>query len=280
MRFLGTTALSLVAILFLTAAAQAGVLYEDGFDYGDTTGLVKNGFAGNWSTTSGVLYYDHDGGLTHAGLEAEAGGAFYHDFTSGNRSITNSVDPVFDPFPGMGAGDALWFAGLIQLANDSGTTNIQFSNGEGVNAIGFGVDADGDVIVTASLADAGAADHDTGVDAADDGSTYLFLVRGTLGSGPDTDKASRIDFWFNPADTSSEGALDTPDWTTGDANSKWGRSTGSYNSAVINASYQSRADGLRVGDTLNDVVNLPEPATLGLLALGGAGFMAVRRSRR
>lgn len=264
-----------LAGLFAASAAQATLLYDQPFDYGNST-FVINGFDG-WSTGSGVVDYDHDGGLDHAAMLGEIGGSMYHDHPSGNRGGPQPI--TVNPFPTDTAGEDYWFAGLIQLANHSGTSRIQFTNGQGVNTIGFGIDQDGDVILNASDNGGAASGIDTGIDAAADGSTYLFLVRGTVGTGTSPTN-STVEFWFNPADTSSVAALGTgANYFTTGADSKFGRDSGAYSSASVNISFQSRADELRIGESLADVIGVPEPGSLALLGLGTLLMLGRGRKR-
>ena len=96
------------------------------------------------------------------------------------------------------------------------------------------------------------------------------------GSGTFNDRESTINFWFNPQDTSSVGALGTPDFTN--SLSKFGR-TGVWDEVSIGLSNQSRADEIRFGDSL-DAVMIPEPGMLLLFGMGLFGLMAFRHRRR
>ncbi|MFP4355854.1 MAG: PEP-CTERM sorting domain-containing protein [Phycisphaerae bacterium] len=261
-----------ISIALIASAASAAVLFEESFDYGNTTDNIQN--VSNWSTNSGVLMYDHDGGLDHSALAGETGGSFWHDYASGSRDATNSADVNFDIT--IAEGSEMWFAALAEYSS-GGQAEIRFSAGS-VNDIGFGIDSGGNVFVEASDNGGASADHDTGLDAAADGTTYLLLMRATRGADG-SPIASTIDFWFDPADASSLAALGAADWTTG-ADSKWGRdSQANYGSVLVEPAYDARVDEIRVGESLADLNVVPEPATMSLLGLGGLVVLRRRRNR-
>ncbi|MFP4052634.1 MAG: PEP-CTERM sorting domain-containing protein [Phycisphaerae bacterium] len=262
--------IAMLAGLLLASQASAGLLFSESFEYGDTRFDIDEDPATGWDTGSGVVDYDPVG-MTSDQLENEAGGSMHHDYGSGNRGGNKEVS--VDPFPGSVAGSEWWFAGLLQIANNEESTAINFTNTQSVNSIGFGSDGSGNIILKASNTGSAAADQDTGLDVTL-GETYLFIVRGTKGTGISPED-SFVDIWVNPADTSSVAALGSPDFGTTGA--KFGRESGSYNSVTVSLSHQSRVDEIRMGESLNDVV-VPEPATMSLLALGGlAGVLRRRR---
>ena len=272
-RITGTLIAGIAAAGLLTGHAEGSILFWDSFEYGDDTALMRDNPGGSeWETTSGVLWYDAETNLTHPGLQAEAGGSFHHDHGSGNRSINQTIS--IDELAAAGPGDEFWLAGLIQLANHDGHSRVQFTaSNQNVDDLGFGVDGTGNVQFFGSIDGGGNTWHDTGETAAADGSTYLFLVQAVRGSGTFSDRDSTVNFWFDPEDTSSEAALGAPDFTN--SVSKFGRD-GVWDAVNISLSYQSRADEIRFGTSLQSVV-IPEPASLALLGLGG--LLLVRRRR-
>jgi hypothetical protein len=270
-----------LTILLVTGAMVAGsvhaeLLFEEAFDYGPTTDDIEN--VSNWVTGSNVVKYDHDGGLTHAGIGGETGGSLWHDFASDQRG-GDSPDAAFNPFTGAASGTEYWLSGLIQINNLGETTVIGFGNTETVNFWGFGVDAEGDVFLQGSdnggAANTTGAYHDTGIDIVADGSTYLFLSRATKGTGTSPTN-STIDFWFNHSDTSSVGALGGATFTTG-ADSKIGRESGAYNVVFAQLAFGNRVDEIRFGDSLTDVVAIPEPSTFALLGIALGSLLLFRR---
>jgi len=267
----------LLPLLLIASHAQATLLFTESFNYGPSLDDIRN--VSSWTTGSGVIDYDPNG-LSSDGMNDETGGSILHNFDGGgSRSASLSIS--VDPFPTASAGDEFWIAGLIDLTTLSldGSTGFNFSNTQSVNSWGVTVNSSGDVLLNVSDNGGAAANRDTGVDITATG-TYLFLSRATIGAGGDSDKQSTVDFWFNPTDTSSVAALGAATFTTG-ADSKIGRSTGSYTS--VSASFGSdfaRVDELRLGESLVDVVGVPEPGTLALMSLAGFSVLFFRRRLR
>ncbi len=291
-RITGTLIAGVAAAGLLTGHAEGSILFWDSFEYGDERDNIQD--VSDWETTSGVLMYDPDMGLTHPGLDEEAGGALQHDFGSGNRGPNHPIDPL-DPFTGQPEGTELWMAGLIQLENEDEPgerTRVALETGSVVNTFGFGfepivetVDEEEqtvgmEVSVNAWQDDAVGRWNRTGIEVEPgDGQTHLFLLRGVKGSG-ESPNDSLIEFWFNPEDTSSLAALGTPDWQSDPNDTRWGREEEPpYEEIAVRLSHQSLVDEIRLGSSLDSVI-IPEPASLSLLGLGGLVLLGRRRNRQ
>jgi len=266
-----------VGALFV-ASASAAPLYEESFDYGNSSDNIQN--VSNWDTGSGVLLYDHDGGLDHPQMHGETGGGFHHDHPDGNRDVDNPTDLSFDIFTGASAGDTWWMSALIEwdgTTPNRGDTTVMIDGDQTVNGLGFGVREDGTVFLQAS--DNGGTDSPIDTTAtAVSGTTHLFLVKATFGAGSSGTRNSTIDFWFDPAGTSSEGALGSVTFSTG-ADSKFGRD-GVFNVAKMITGAGTRVDEIRFGETLEDAVGVvPEPTSASAVLVIG-GIMGLMRRRR
>lgn len=260
-----------LTMALLASSAWAGVIYSDSFAYGNATATVDSGVASPWTSGSGVTYYDHDGGLDHPAMNLETGGALWTDFPE-NRG---SNDPSFSlDLSAVAAGETVWYAALVQYNTSGGLHSLTFAGGT-VTDLGFAIDGSGNLYVRASDNGGANANHDTSIDISANG-TYLMLLRATQGTGTSPTNSS-VDFWFDPANTSSVAALGPADWSTG-ADSKWGRHTQDQTNISAEVSGQGRTDEIRVGNQLVDVVGIPEPATMGLLSLGGLALLRRRKA--
>jgi hypothetical protein len=189
----------------------------------------------------------------------------------------NGTDPSIDlSFATYGAGDEFWFATLFEYVGDTNDQVLTFQGGA-VTALGFRIGSDRAVSVLASDNGGSTTYHSTTATGVVDG-TYLMLARATLGDTFDSFGVTNsvVDFWFDPTDTSSVGALGTATFTTG-ADSKFGRSSQSITDVFAQPSQQGRIDEIRLGTSLNQVINVPEPSTT---LLGALGFLALLRRRR
>ncbi len=267
------TAAAFYALVLVAGSAHGGVLYSESFDYGPT-GSGING-VGGWTSSSAVLVYDPTTNLSPPGLSNTSGGSMWLDF---NLARTATDGTINIDMSGYGSGDEFWFATAFQYVSGNTSHDLTFTGGS-VTAVGFRIDGSGDVSILAS--DNGGASntwHSTGVTSVTDG-TYLMLARGTLGNTFDASGVTNsvVDFWFNPSDTSSVGALGAASWTTG-ADSKFGRASQSITGVLAQPSQQGRIDEIRAATSLQEVVTLvPEPHPA---ILGGAGLALLMMLRR
>lgn len=267
-----------VGALMTGTNLHAAVLFEDSFDYGDSTTAIGN--AGNWSSGSGVLKYDHDGGLENDVMAGEAGGAMWLDYNDA-RSASNGTDFTSLDLSTLGEGDTVWFASLNQYVTGNTTHSIEIAGGS-VSEMGFTIGGTGGVSVIGTLNTTVNAYNSTGINLSS--GDYLMLLRYTKGSGTSpTD--SQIDLWINPDDASSVSALGTADWTldSGDGQVKWGRDTDSLTSiSEAQPSQQGRIDEIRIGTEFSEMnlTAIPEPSTLALVGLGLFGAFFRRPGRK
>jgi hypothetical protein len=97
--------------------------------------------------------------------------------------------------------------------------------------------------------------------------THLLLAKLTVSAGSDT-----LDFWVDPNLSGGEAGLPTADISKSGSDA-YGTS---FSGVGISGTTNNRLDALRIG-TFNEVVGVPEPATLGLVALGGLMMIFRRR---
>lgn len=264
---------TLLAGALAVGPAFAASLYSEGFDYGGANIGVATGNLGTWTSNSNVLQYDWDGGLDVPTMNGETGGALWLNFSDPRNASDSSLNVDMS---GLAAGGTIWMAAIAEYVSGTGTAHSIQAQGGSVTGIGFEITSAGDVRVYGSNNGSATTTTDTGINAAS--GTYLLLLRATKGNTTDSFGVNNsvIDFWFDPSDTSSVGALGGADWTTG-ADSKFGRDSQSLTSIFAQPSEQGRIDEIRLGEDLIDVIGVPEPTSVALLGLGG--LMLARRRR-
>jgi hypothetical protein len=269
-QLISTLAVTLVVGLIGTSA-NAAVLFYDSFNYGPTTTGIAS--AGNWSSSSTVLKYDANTNLTHPAVGDSSGGSMWLDFNQ-SRTASNSTDFTNLALGGLGAGDTVWFASLNQFVGGNTDHLIHIAGGT-VSGMGFTISPAGVVSVRASKSGSGANSENTGLSVAD--GVHLILLSYTKGSPVDSPTNSVVRLWINPQDASSETALGAADWTF--SSSLWGRDGNTLTGiSPAQPSQQGRIDEIRVATTFEELNLIPEPASLGLLGLGG--LLMLRRVRR
>ena len=272
---IGLSALAVVALLGSAGSASAGLIYSESFDYGDSnvgfeTGSQTNAL-GDWSSTSDVLQYDHDGGLAHPQMASETGGAMWLEFDQARSATDSSLNLELST---LSAGESIWLAAIFQFVTGSDDHIVEAIGGS-VTSIGFMIKPDNRVIALASDDGKRTGFGFTGR-TADGSGTYLMLLRATQGTTISPED-STVDFWFDPGDASSVNALGDPDWTSG-PDSKFGRHKQPLTGVLAQPSPQGRTDEIRIGTSLFDVTAVPEPASLTLLGLGGLACLRRRRA--
>jgi hypothetical protein len=267
--------IALTAFGFLATPASATVLFYDSFDYGGSTTNI--GAAGNWSSGSSVLKYDHDGGLTHPNVAGATGGSMWLDFNDA-RTASNGTDFTTLDLTTLAAGDSVWVMSLFQYVSGNSGHQLVVDGGS-VSRMGFEIAGSGAVSVTATFNQTVNATNSTGLTLGS--GTHLMLARYTKGTGTSPDDSS-VDLWINPSNTASIAGLGSADWTldSSDGQVKWGRDGNSLTSvSTVQPSQQGRTDEIRIATEFSELnlAPIPEPS---VVLLGSLGVVALLRRHR
>ena len=285
------TTLALMGMLVLVSwagTAQAALTAYEGFDYTagenvDGQGSATAGWAGAW------------GGFSQGHAVVSDGGLSYTDGSSHSLSATGNAmwiedgydDASRDLSSGVAAGSDVWVSYLLDGAD------FAVGSGLATQLVLWGGDSETDTGLAIWSRDRGYGGCWEFVLSANGSSTYVrdltgddYLVPGGtillvahIDNGETTSGTISADIWLNPADLTAAD-LGTPyvsfSATGGSATDAVGTLT-NHNSGGWDA-MDLKYDEIRLGDTLADVLPIPEPASMALLAVGGL-VTAVRRRR-
>jgi len=269
------------AVMVGASSAQATLLFYDGFDYAATNNIDG---VGGWIDPSGVVGVSAVG-LTYTGLATEGGsakkklpqtgnigsngGTQAHTIVAGLADQFRSESNVF--YLSYLAGDS---TGSPTSMARRGNLAVFAHDGAGTPAQdGLSMGTTGGMAM--QVLDLGAGEGNAS--AGDAAGTKMLLARITMKVGDDEfagilnpDLATVVDSDFNSADTAygniSASASDSIDWL-GLWIGTWGVTDDGDNTVM---------DEIRIGTTLADVMPVPEPASLALLAVGGLALLRRR----
>ncbi len=244
----------LIGIVFMAMFVKAEVLLYESFDYGDSMADMDQ--LTNWTDNSSYTRYTPDMNLNNVNVNSTSGGSFLEDYSSpGNREATLDINDYY--FSNLSAGDEMWFSFLLKFNNSDFMRVFFDSDGANPNVgdLEFGIDdldsSSGGLNLYARYVYSSQLETmDTGVEVTADGSTYLFLIKCTKGSGSGiyAPTNSKLEIWFNPGNTAS---LGDSDWSV--SNCKWGRDTSYMKSITIDSGYGNYIDEIRIGTTFEDL---------------------------
>ena len=296
---LSVTVLVLVGILALTGpSARAALIVEDSYNIGTgageyTDGSVLDGhpsdtpttggWAGAWtSSTSGNIPTSEQGGLEYTGISGFPIGGTTGSDGHVRSGGTGGNERGIDTDGTLGSASELWMRILWQ---PNSTLGPEFFN--------FRRDASGDgrIVIrrTTTLGSPGER-NDLAVDSVvggndispdnfdtfptlSGGDTHLLLFRLTIDRASGVDDT--VDLWADPTATSVSG-LGTPTASVtanllDGANDQLSQFDFTGNNVYL-------LDEFAIGETFNSVTGIPEPASLGLLLLGGVAVLRRRRA--
>lgn len=263
----------MASAILMVSSLQATVIFSDSFDYGSSDLGFNSGSVGNWSSTSGVLKYDADGGLSTSTVSG-SGGSMWLDFND-VRTAGNS-DPNL-AYSTLGAGDEMWLSYLVDFTAGGAVTSSLELEGGTVSDIHVNITSAGSIVVDATLDTTLNNSNGTGLTLST--GVHHVLLRATKGTGTSPIN-SQLDLWLNPTDTSSVAGLGAAGWTldSSDGQVKWGRDTDTFSSITANPNEQGRLDEIRIATTFSELNLVPEPSSALLLGFAG-GFALLRRRR-
>ncbi len=260
-------ALAVVAMVGMALpAAHASLLVYEPFNY--TAGSNLNGqtatglgLTGSWSAGNATIA---SGSLSEGNLATSA-----NSLIGGASNVTqvNLTSPI-----SATAGNPLWVSFLIQTP----TTATEVTGGWGglvlelsstnVYTYPFIGYANSGVFVVQTQG----GGNDVNGPSVSPNTTYLMVLEDIANSsGPDT-----LNLWVNPATgvTAPSGTPTITDNLIGPIGDISGIGTN-------DGSYSNSYDEIRIGTSYADVTPVPEPATLGLVAIGGLGLLLLKRRK-
>lgn len=271
-----------------TALLQAQTMFlNEGFDYSPSVGLPGlnggTGWADAWDhgtiVDPGTGAIVSDGGLSYTGYESLGNSAVLDStgFRIGRNivteSFTGSLGAYLDENNDIAQGGDLWISFLVQgPTSGSGFSALEFhrdnSDGDSNRMLRFTTEPDSNWRFRAEAISTGAAEQNY-VLGPRTGGVDLIVLRLGLSSALGGDV---IDVYLNPTTSA------LPDTATASA-------TGlNLTLDRINfARFTGPAIGLdeiRMGDSFDAVVSIPEPSTFAILIAGCMGLVAIFRRRQ
>lgn len=271
------------AVLFAGAAAHGALIAEETFDYSTGTLQDKNGGTG-WGGAWGKIDDNLSGDVTSPGMTHPSLIDTGTNKASINATSDDNARPQRDFASGIAA-DGVWVSFIGQMNDKLGRASvIQFSDtiGNAIAKIGRPNDNTGDGnwgITEASLNEPGELVE--AVDESGDGlstTTKALVVANFTQSGNDW----TLDLYLNPDSSGPSSATHSGTRTFTDSNVTGDLGNvvffvGGDNTSLAEGPSEFDFDDLRVGESFSDVVVIPEPTTLALLALGGVAALLRRR---
>lgn len=272
-------------LIAFVSASQAALYFYDGFDYTENTLMNSVNTAGNWGSSGTGAPTNRTGSLTYTGLPASTGGkveltgfrlagsgsSSRTTWTGGDSQTTNLFASFLLNVASIGTSQSNATSGNFVFQLRSGKANVVVSNNAAVAAnfnIGIQNNGTGTIVWDNNGGNGYLA-----------GSTY-FIVFSYTNSAADGTGTWGDQLWINPALESAPGTAQVTTKGINVVNTANKVAFGVGN-GVADTSNRSviYVDELRVGSTWGDVV-IPEPATVGMLGLGGLVTLLIRRMRR
>lgn len=285
MRNLTIALVAVAAVALLAGSANAAVIVYEGFNYpaGNIDGTQNGGtgMTGAWAT-SGIqkLYTVAGSGLTFTGLSTEGNAAQRSDRSGGaemNRGISVASQNAL-----TADNSTIWFSVLMDTADSypkgnqmaflfssdpiSGPkdTPVSVSGGEAYG-VGF-EDTDPSKLHGLAVDDGTSSYSDDGISGI--GRNEKFFIAGKINWAPNGSNDTLT--VYNVTDPNLP--LPSPFATMTDDLDQ-----SQFDTLAIGDKQHGIVDEIRLGQSMEDVGLVPEPATMALLGLGGIGVLLRRR---